>query len=249
MSVEEFAGYTASVLVFIAFYTNTMVPLRIIGICSNVAFISYALIDGLVPVLILHSALLPLNLLRLYQILKLVRKVREAAHGELAIDALLPFMTRRGFTAGEVLFRKGDPSHEMFYIVKGAIRLCEIDKRSTRGDILGEISMFSPTRERTTTALCETDGELLRLGDGDVLRLYYQDPRFGFHVVRLITSRLIENYATIEASMSQSVPAGDAETGDSHQPTHRPTTGGCGRSSAARPDRPWAESFLPGSRP
>jgi hypothetical protein len=34
-------------------------------------------------------------------------------------------MSRQGFTAGQVLFRKGDPSHEMFYIVRGVIRLCE----------------------------------------------------------------------------------------------------------------------------
>ena len=203
MSVAEFAGYVASFLVFIAFYTKTMVPLRIIGICSNVAFITYALIDDLVPVLILHSALLPLNTFRLYQILKLVREVRKAAHGGLALEALLPFMTRRCFTAGEVLFRKGDPSHEMFYIRRGVIRFSEIDKRIGEGDLFGEVSMFSPTGKRTATALCETDGELLRLGDGDVLRLYYQNPRFGFHVVRLITSRLIENCAAIEESMSR----------------------------------------------
>ncbi|HSA79239.1 MAG TPA: cyclic nucleotide-binding domain-containing protein [Geminicoccaceae bacterium] len=187
MTGGEFAGYIASILVFITFYMKTMVPLRIVGICGNVAFITYSALDGLVPIFILHSALLSLNIFRLHQILKLVSEAREAARGEVAIEGLLPFMTRQWFKAGEVLFRKGDPSHDMFYIRSGVIRLPEIDKRISDGDLVGEISMFSPSSERITTAVCETDCQLLRLSDGDVIRLYYQNPRFGFYVVRLIT--------------------------------------------------------------
>ena len=239
MSIGEFAGYVASILVFATFYMKTMVPLRVIGICSNVAFITYALVDGLIPILILHSALLPLNIFRLSQILKLVREAREAARGELALEGLLPFMTRQWFKAGEVLFRKGDPSHEMFYIRRGVIRLSEVDKRIGEGDIFGEISMFSPTRERTTTALCETDGELLRLSDGDVLRLYYQNPRFGFHVVRLITGRLIENYAAIEESMSRpgSLETRPREAAPANPSPGRPPPTGSGSAPSARPSR------------
>ncbi len=179
-----------------------MVPLRVVAICSNIAFITYSALDGLVPIFILHSALLPLNIFRLLQIVNLVREARQAARGEISVEALLPFMTRRWIKDGEVLFRKGDPSHEMFYVRSGVIRLPEIDKRIGAGDIFGEISMFSPSKQRTTTAVSETDGELLRLSDADMLRLYYQNPRFGFHIVRLITARLIENYAAIEAAIS-----------------------------------------------
>ena len=32
-------------LVFVTFYMKTMVPLRVVGILSNVAFLTYALID------------------------------------------------------------------------------------------------------------------------------------------------------------------------------------------------------------
>ena len=56
--------------------------------------------------------------------------------------------------------------------------------------------MFSPSTMRTVTAICESDGELLRMGDDQVVRLYHQDPKFGFYLVRLITRRLIENYET-----------------------------------------------------
>jgi hypothetical protein len=120
--------------------------------------------------------------------------MRQASTGELAMDALLPFMTRRRFQAGETLFRKGDPSREMFYVRDGVIRLEELGRTVGANEMLGEISMFSPNRQRTATALCETDGELMRMSDDQVLRTYYQNPKFGFYLVRLITQRLVENY-------------------------------------------------------
>jgi CRP/FNR family cyclic AMP-dependent transcriptional regulator len=47
----EFSGYLAAVLVFMTFYMKTMVPLRLIGMCSNCAFIVYGFLDGLYPLL------------------------------------------------------------------------------------------------------------------------------------------------------------------------------------------------------
>src|SRR5262249_1153893 len=76
MSVAEVSGYVAAVLVFMTFYMKTMIPLRIVGICSNCAFIMYGCLDGLYPVLILHLILLPLNSLRLREMLKLTKQAR-----------------------------------------------------------------------------------------------------------------------------------------------------------------------------
>jgi hypothetical protein len=47
-----------------------MVNLRIVAICSNVAFIAYALVLDLPPILLLHVMLLPLNGWRLAQALR-----------------------------------------------------------------------------------------------------------------------------------------------------------------------------------
>ena len=90
----------------------------------------------------------------------------------------------------------------MFYVREGVIRLAEIGRTVGAGDVLGEISMFSPGMMRTVTAICESDGELLRMGDDQVVRLYHQDPKFGFYIVRLITRRLIENYETFASEQS-----------------------------------------------
>src|SRR5687767_2992901 len=97
MTAGEFAAWVASLLTFTAFYMKTMVPLRVVGILSNIAFLAFALIEHIVPVIILHGTLLPLNLFRLREILKLVAETREADTGDLSLEALLPFMSRRRF--------------------------------------------------------------------------------------------------------------------------------------------------------
>jgi CRP/FNR family cyclic AMP-dependent transcriptional regulator len=74
LSAGEIAGYVASALVFATFYMKTMMRLRVIAIISNVAFITYALLDGLLPILILHAALLPLNILRLREFTRLMER-------------------------------------------------------------------------------------------------------------------------------------------------------------------------------
>ena len=63
-------GFIASGLVLAAFGMKDMVNLRIVAICSNVAFITYALLLDLPPVLVLHVILLPLNGWRLMGVLK-----------------------------------------------------------------------------------------------------------------------------------------------------------------------------------
>jgi|SRR5215469_4032632 len=62
-------GFLASALVLAAFGMKDMVNLRIVAICSNFAFIAYALLLHLLPILVLHVILLPLNGWRLAQAL------------------------------------------------------------------------------------------------------------------------------------------------------------------------------------
>jgi hypothetical protein len=61
----DLAGYVASSLVFMTFYMRGMVSLRLVALCSNVAFLIYAFSLHLAPIAILHSALIPMNISRL----------------------------------------------------------------------------------------------------------------------------------------------------------------------------------------
>jgi ABC-type glycerol-3-phosphate transport system permease component len=67
MTLTALDGYFAASLVFATFCTKRMVPLRTIAIVSNIAFIIYGYLGGLWPILILHTALLPMNIHRLRQ--------------------------------------------------------------------------------------------------------------------------------------------------------------------------------------
>jgi len=60
-------GYVAAGLVFATFCAQRMALLRALAIASNVAFIGYGFLDGLWPILILHSAMLPINIQRCRQ--------------------------------------------------------------------------------------------------------------------------------------------------------------------------------------
>ena len=207
MSLPEIFGYLASGLVFTSFCMKTMIPLRIVAIASNLAFMAYGLLLDLVPIFVLHAVLLPMNVWRLAQLRRMIRQAREAADGDLSLDWLLPYMTKRPFRKGEVLFRRGELANEMFYIVDGRIRLEELGLTVGRGELIGEIGMFSPSKERLATAVCESGGALLAISEHKVTQLYFQNRKFGFYMIRLITQRLIDDLVIVQAQPMRPDPS------------------------------------------
>jgi CRP/FNR family cyclic AMP-dependent transcriptional regulator len=189
----EGIGYLASLLVLSTFYMKTMLPLRGVAIASNVAFMAYGLAGGIYPVFVLHVLLLPLNCLRLHQMRRLIRKVREASRGEMAAEWLTPLMTRRNLAKGDVLFRKGDAGNSMHLILAGSIRIAELGVVLGPGAFVGEMGVFGPDNRRTGTAICEGDVEIGSISDKQAMQLYYQNPAFGFHLFRLVVQRVLEN--------------------------------------------------------
>jgi len=65
--MKDALGYVACSLVLATFFMTSMVPLRLMAIASNLAFIAYGYEAGIVPVLVLHALLLPVNVIRLLQ--------------------------------------------------------------------------------------------------------------------------------------------------------------------------------------
>ena len=199
MSRVEVIGYVASALVFCTFYMKTMIPLRVVGILSNVAFMAYGLGDHLYPVLILHAILLPLNCVRLIQMRTLIKKVRKAAKGDCSMEWLIPYMQPRTLKKG-VLFRKGDAAEEMYIVLKGSVRLLDVGVTLHPGTVLGEIGLFAPSRQRMDTAFCESDVEVASISNDKVWQLYHQNPKFGFYLINLVTSRLLQNFSKAQSA-------------------------------------------------
>ena len=202
MSVTEFAGYLAAFLVFLSFYMKTMVPLRVVGICSNCAFIAYGYLGGLHPVLVLHLILLPLNGVRLHEMLRLIRAVRGASRSDLSMDWLKPFTSTRKFKKADIVFRKGEFAGAMFFVVSGQYRLEELGKDILPGQLVGELGLLVLGQTRTQTLVCAEDGEMLHITYDQLKQLYYQNPQFGFYFMQLAAGRLFENISRLERELA-----------------------------------------------
>jgi hypothetical protein len=195
----DIIGYTGGFITLWAMHQKTMIPLRVGGIAGNVGFIVFGVAAGSNPIFILHALLAPLNIYRMIQMMRLVKEIKEASAGEgVSLDPLIPYMKKETWPAGDVLFRKGDPPDSMVLIKSGSLLLEEIGHRVREGDVLGEIGAFTPESRRTCTAICETDCELYVLSNADMMQLFYQNPRFGFFLVRIIVRRLMENWQEAE---------------------------------------------------
>ena len=195
----DLIGYFGGGITLWGMYVKTMIPLRVGALCSNLGFMAFGFFAGSYPTLVLHTLLLPLNGLRLAQMLRLVREIRDAAGESNSLDPLLPYMRQIKEKAGTVLFRINDAPDRMIVIKSGTIVLEEIDTRCGPGDVLGEIAVFTPDSRRTCTAVCETDCKLYALSNEAMIQLYYQNPRFGMFLVRIIVRRLLDNWQAADA--------------------------------------------------
>jgi hypothetical protein len=108
MTWVEGLGWLGAVLAVTGSAMKTIIPLRVVGICANVVGLAFALAMRNHPGIAVNLILLPLNAVRLVQMLRLIRKVKKAASSDLSMDWLKPFMTRQKATAGQILFAKED---------------------------------------------------------------------------------------------------------------------------------------------
>ncbi|HWM47550.1 MAG TPA: cyclic nucleotide-binding domain-containing protein [Xanthobacteraceae bacterium] len=199
----ELLGFLGAGLMVATLAMRTMIPLRVVGIASNIAQIAFAVLAGITPMLLQHAILLPMNGYRLFEQLRLVRRLRAASSGDLSMDWLLPFMAKRTVRAGEVLFRKGDAANEMFIVASGRLRLIEIAVDVRPGGVVGELGLLAPNRRRTQTLECVEDGEIMQIGYERIEGLYFSNPSFGFYFLRLTSARLFENIGKLEAALAE----------------------------------------------
>lgn len=193
MELARILGYLSSLLLVSTFYMKTMIPLRITAILANVCVIIWAIIAREWYILAIQSAVLPLNITRLFQVQRAINRISQANKGELNVDALARYVSTESASAGATLFEAGDPAGKMYIIKSGTVRLEGIGKELGPGEMLGEIGIIAPDNKRTATATCVTDCEFLTMTDREVMQLYYVDPGFGWYLVRLVTNRLLAN--------------------------------------------------------
>jgi CRP/FNR family transcriptional regulator, cyclic AMP receptor protein len=218
--LTQLMGWCAAALVLTSFYLKTMIPLRMVAMVSNAVFIAYGLQVGATPIVVLHALLFPLNAVRLFQMRALTRKVRSSSRGRMSPSMLLPYMTQTRRSAGTEIFRRGDDSTEVYYIISGAVRILEFDKVIRPGDLLGEMGVFTDDYKRTGTAVCETDVELGSISADKFWETFFQDPTFGAYLIRTIVKRSTSNVdwaastyeSTLDSRMSAPQQSDSART-------------------------------------
>jgi CRP-like cAMP-binding protein len=187
--------------------TQTMVPLRVANMAGCAFFVGFGALAGDVKTFLLYLLLLPINAIRLRQMLNLVKKARSATQGDMSMEWLKPFMTERKYRKGDVLFKKGDRADEMFLTVTGNFLVTEIGVELPPGRLMGELGFLSPNNRRTATVECLEDGHVLNITYEKLLEIYFQNPQFGYYFLVLTSQRLLENISRLEGIVAQNTAA------------------------------------------
>jgi hypothetical protein len=183
--------------------TQTMVPLRVANMAGCAFFAGFGALAGDVKTFLLYFLLLPINAVRLRQMLTLVKKARSATQGDTSMEWLKPFMTDRKYRKGDILFKKDDTANEMLLTVTGKFLVKEIGVELPPGRLMGEFGFLTPDNRRTATIECIENGHVLTITYEKLLEIYFQNPQFGYYFLVLTSQRLLENIARLEGIVAQ----------------------------------------------
>lgn len=196
---HEYVGYAGMAFAFASMSMRTIIPLRVFAIFACLTFAVYSAANHAWPNLIVNLVAMPIHAVRVWEMRQLTQRIAAAVDGDLNVEWLKPYMSPRRLAAGQTLFCRGDKAAEMFYVASGRLKLAELEVEIGPGQLLGEIGMFSPSKCRTFTAVALDDVELLAIGESSLKQLYFQNPKFGFYVVQLVTRRLVANIERMES--------------------------------------------------
>ena len=193
MTIGYICGFIGAGLTLASYTMKSMMPLRMVALAANVFFVAYGWLEAALPTLVLYSVMIGINTKKVWDIRKLVRAIENAKSDTPVAEWLLPHMTHRQVKAGQTLWKKGDVATEMVYLESGTLRLVEHQEQLAPGSLVGEIGLFAPDNRRTLTVMCATDCTLYSLTTEAMVQLYYQNPKLGYHIIRLIVARLIRD--------------------------------------------------------
>lgn len=85
-----------------------------------------------------------------------------------------------------MVFRLGDAADKLYVIQDGCVVFPEIGKQVRAGAVFGEVGLFAERGTRSLTAVCENECRLSAITKHKALALYYQNPRIGMFLIRLV---------------------------------------------------------------
>jgi cAMP-dependent protein kinase regulator len=112
--------------------------------------------------------------------------------GRKQLRLLIEAAELRRFPAGELVFRQGDPGHELYIIVSGKVAVMAPDEiaRLGEGSFFGEIALLT-NRGRTASVRACTNTELLAIPRPLFARLLEESPEVLKVLLRFVRGRLV----------------------------------------------------------
>ncbi len=203
ITIANICALVGAIFFVATLLTRTMVPLRVSNMISNVFFMAFGALAGDIRTFLVFLLLLPINAIRLRQMLNLVKKARNAVRGETSMEWLKPFMTQRKYRQGDVLCKKGDVANEMFLTGSGKLLVTELAIELPPGSPVGELGFLTPNNRRTATVECTEAAQVLTITYERLLELYFQNPQFGYYFLVVTSQRLLQNIARADRIIEQ----------------------------------------------
>jgi CRP/FNR family cyclic AMP-dependent transcriptional regulator len=101
----------------------------------------------------------------------------------------------RSFANGEIIFREGEQTREMFVIQSGEVSIVakingeeKVIETRQRGEFFGEMALLE-SLPRSATAMAKGDTRLLVIYCGGFLQKLRRDPTFAFEMLQKLSSR------------------------------------------------------------
>ena len=136
---------------------------------------------------------------------------RVATLAERDVAALAGRGLERTYARGTVVVYEGDTTDALYIILAGRVKVFVADREGHElvlgemgaGEYFGEIGFIAPGNKRTLSFECLEDGELLAISYSQVKQLHYQNPKFGFYFLQLISQRLFQDIELLKEKISK----------------------------------------------
>jgi CRP/FNR family cyclic AMP-dependent transcriptional regulator len=118
---------------------------------------------------------------------------------EIHLDLVLMVCEEIGYRAGEYIFHQNDSGDALYIVARGQVDILmesQADQSESmtvasfgENDTFGEVLLVDEGT-RSASAYCHVDTQLLRLSRDRLLKLCYDYPEIGFHIMHRIAAEL-----------------------------------------------------------
>ena len=122
----------------------------------------------------------------------------KSPHSSEAIQRFLEHCHRKNYPAKSTLIRQGDPSHDLFYVVKGSVTVMLEDDEGRElvlaylnpGDFFGEIGLFNEHVNRSALVRAKTQCDIAQIGYDKLKSIPAVFPDLLFAIASQLATRL-----------------------------------------------------------